>query len=61
MEGHVLMPDNLRTEYGQFIRAITHNEYLDNLIMTDNFNGIYHSVIVFVIILVISVYLYDTY
>lgn len=37
MEGHVLMPDNLRTEYGQFIRAITHNEYLDNLIMTDNF------------------------
>lgn len=37
MDGHVLIPGNLRTEYGQFIRAITENEHLDNLIMTDNF------------------------
>ena len=37
MDGNVLIPGNLRTEYGQFIHAITKNEHLDNLIMTDNF------------------------
>ncbi len=37
MDGHILIPNNLRTEHGQFIRAITENKSLDNLIMTDNF------------------------
>lgn len=37
MEGHVLIPSNLRAEDGQFIRAITGNEFLDHQIMTDNF------------------------
>lgn len=37
MDGHILVPSNLRTEDGQFIRAITQNESLDNQIMTENF------------------------
>ena len=37
MDGHVLVPSNLRPEDGMFIRAITISEALDNLIMTDNF------------------------
>lgn len=37
MDGHVLVPSNLRTKDAQFIRAITENESLDNQIMTDNF------------------------
>ena len=37
IEGHVLIPSNLRVEYGQFIRNITANDTLDNYIMTDNF------------------------
>lgn len=37
MDGHVLIPSNLRAEDGQFIRTITENESLGNQIMTDNF------------------------
>lgn len=37
MDGHVLIPSNLRVEDGQFIHTITENESLDNQIMTDNF------------------------
>lgn len=37
MDGHVLIPSNLRAEDGQFIRGITENESLDNQVMTDNF------------------------
>lgn len=37
MDGHILVLSNLRTEDGQFIRAITQNESLDNQIMTENF------------------------
>lgn len=37
MDGHVLIPSNLRTEDGQFIRAITESESLGYQIMTDNF------------------------
>lgn len=37
MDGHVLIPSNLRAEDGQFIRTITENESLANQIMTDNF------------------------
>lgn len=37
MEGHALIPSNLRAEDGQFIHAITPNGVLDNQIMTDNF------------------------
>lgn len=37
MDGHVLIPSNLRAEDGQFIRAITESESLGYQIMTDNF------------------------
>lgn len=37
MDGHVLIPNNLRIEDGRFIRSITGKEFLDNRIMTDNF------------------------
>lgn len=37
MDGFVLIPSNLRTEDGKFIRTITENKSLSNLIMTDNF------------------------
>lgn len=37
MDGHILIPSNLRAEDGQFIHAITENESLGNQIMTDNF------------------------
>lgn len=37
MDGHVLIPSNLRAEDSQFIHAITENESLDNQVMTDNF------------------------
>lgn len=37
MDGHVLIPSNLRAEDGQFIRTITEHESLGNQIMTDNF------------------------
>lgn len=37
MEGHVLIPNNLRLEDGQFIRIITEKKTLSNAILTDNF------------------------
>ena len=37
IDGRVLIPSNLCTEYGQFIRNIIVNNALDNYIMTDNF------------------------
>lgn len=37
MDGHVLIPSNLRAEDGQFICSITENGSLGNQIMTDNF------------------------
>lgn len=37
MDGHVLIPNNLRAEDGQFIRTITEKGSLGNQIMTDNF------------------------
>lgn len=37
MDGHVLIPGNLRAEDGRFIRAITESDSLADWVLTDNF------------------------